>query len=99
MNKVTVNSQSIIDFGNKIKEEGSKLTSILDSMKKDSILYSDMVDSDAGNLYKEVMLLELEKEKKHINESTELVANKFLWIAGKYNDTTEEINKKVGYRG
>ncbi len=99
MSKITINSETIFNFGNKIKDEGSKLVSILEDMKKDSILYADMVDSDTGNLYKDVMLKEIEKEKKHINESTEFVANKFLWIASKYNETNDIIAERVGKRG
>ncbi len=96
MGKITVDCQSIREFGKKIKEESNQLVDILELMKKDSLTYEKMIDSNAGNLYKEVMLRELEKEKEIIKKNSEEWLKELTWIADTYNEMIEEIKESIG---
>ncbi len=95
MEKIIFNREVIKDFGNKTKEENNKLVSILEKMKNDSILFQDMVDNKAGNLYKEVMLRELDKEIKRVNENNTNVADKLIFASEKYTEFEEEVGESV----
>ena len=90
MEKILVNSDSIKAFGNKII-----VADIIRDMYKDSVLYNDMVDNKAGNLYKEVMLRELKKEEEKIINNNEVINNIFSDISERYNDTISTISNSV----
>ena len=95
MEKIVFNSSKIKEFADFITENNNRLINILDKMEKDSDTYSEMVDSKAGNLYKEVMLRELEKEKKKILENNEVIVNKFIYASQKYDEFSENIKERL----
>ena len=95
MENIKFNRETIKEFGEKTKNKNAKLVEILEKMKNDSVLYQDMVDNKAGNLYKEVMLRELDKEIKRVNDNNESVADKIIFAAEKYLEFEEEVGEKV----
>ncbi len=98
MKKIKFNKVQIEEFGKKTKVNNEKLVAILENMKNDSVLYQDMVDNKAGNLYKEVMIRELDKEIKRVKDNNVNVANKIIFAAQKYGEFEEEIGEKVNGR-
>lgn len=95
MKRIVTNAEQLKEFGTKTKNECDNLVKILENMKKDSILYQDMVDNKAGNLYKEVMLREIDKEIKRVNETGTSVSEKIIFASNEYNKFKEEVGEKV----
>jgi len=94
-NSVIVNAESVKEFGNKIIEENNKLLDIVIKMYNDSLRYVDMVDNKAGNLYKEVMLRELLKEREKIINGNAILDKTFKDIYETYSETYDSIENSV----
>ena len=96
MEKMLVNIESINTFKEQIVEENNKLIDILTKMYDDSIKYDRMVSNKSGNLYKEVMLRELLKEKDKITNNNETIENIFSDVIKTYEAAVQDAKKSVG---
>ena len=96
MGRVAVNFESISKFEKQMKDNSMKLVDILELMKNDSVQYEEMIESKAGDLYKEVMIRELEKEKNIIMNNSEEISKRLSWITNSYRDMFEEIKESIG---
>lgn len=90
-----IDANSIKLFGDKIIKENNKLLDIIMKMYDDSIKYDDMVNNKAGNLYKEVMLQVLLKEKEKITNNNEELNRIYTNIYNTYTDTINKISSSV----
>ncbi len=95
MKEIEFNKVKIEEFGKKTKSNNEKLIRILEDMKKDSVLYKDMVDNKAGNLYKEVMLKEINKEIERVKKYDSLVADKIIIASEKYAEFERKVGEEV----
>ena len=91
MKKIEANVKEIEEFNKKIKYYNDELKKVLEDMKKDSILYEDMVDNKAGNLYKEVMQRELNKEIERVDNNSILINDKITYAISKYREFIREV--------
>ena len=96
MEKTLVNIESINAFKDSILQENEKLIEIIEKMNEESIKYSSMVNNKSGNLYKEVMIRELQKEKENILNDNEEIKRKFTEIIKIYEKVVNETSKSVG---
>ena len=90
-----IDANSIKVFGDKIIEENNKLLEIITKMYDDSVKYDDMVNNKAGNLYKEVMLKVLLKEKEKITSNNEELNKIYTNIYNTYTDVINDISSSV----
>lgn len=95
MGKVIVDSKTILDFSKVVQNESNKLVTILDKMNKISILYDDMVDTDAGNLFKNTIKEQIKKEKDKITVDGICYEKLFSSIAVAYNNINTEIQRSI----
>ncbi len=91
-----IDSKTIMDFSKNIKIHGDKLNDILENMKKATVAYNDMVDTKAGNLYKETMINELTKEQKKLMNRCNIISNEFSEYANLFRDANTTISESVG---
>ena len=96
MGKVMVNYSTVMEFSKKFKVESKKLDDILANMRQVCINFQDMVDTNAGNLYKEVMINELEKERDLLNKTSEKISKEFENYANLFKEKDELIHERVG---
>ena len=96
MGKMLVDIESINIFRENIISENNKLLEVINEMYEDSIKYERMVDNKSGNLYKEVMLRELQKEKETIINNNETLQKLFTEISSIYKSAVDETQKSVG---
>ena len=94
--KVTVDYNSIKDLSNKLRVEFDKLGTIIDKMRDISVNFSDMLDTSAGNMYKDVMIAQLDKEKEVIGKKRDMLCKIFDDNSLIYDSTFNNIKKNVG---
>ncbi len=93
MGKITVDTGTLLKLSDKVKKNNNKLLSIVTDIKDMTVYYNDMLISDAGELFKEVVIKEQEQEQKKILENDQLIAEKLSSFAKIYGEAFSKIER------
>ena len=91
MDKIKVESTTLVELSAKVKSENDKLLQIVSDIKNMTINYQDMLISDAGKLFCDVVVKEQENMAKEILQNNLDIADKLTSFSEIYDDTNTKI--------
>ena len=93
MNSIKVEFTTLKEVSELVKVANDKMTNILSYITNVSIDYQDMMISDAGNLFHEVIIKEQNTEKEKIMLYNQEIVNKLSDISKIYSETYNKIGE------
>ena len=91
MSKIVVDANTLIELSKSVKDNNEKLLNIVNNIKNTTIKYNNMLISDAGELFKDIMIKEQEKEQEKIILNNQIIADKLSSFGIIYSDTDKKI--------
>ena len=91
MNGVKVEFETLTEVSETVKAANEKMMSIVSFIKSVSMDYQDMMISDAGTLFNEVIVKEQNSEKEKIEFYNQEIVDKLANISSIYSETCDKI--------
>lgn len=91
MDKVKVESNTLKELAEKVRVENEKLKDIVSNISQLTINNQEILISDAGELFRQFIVQEQEKEKEQIILNDSLISEKLSTFSSIYDNTNEKI--------
>ncbi len=91
MSEIKVDISTLRNLSNEVRTENEKLINIISDISKYTLEYQNMLISDAGELYREFVINDIEKEKEKILANNVEIADKLSSISDIYEEVKEDI--------